>query len=142
MPYVTQEQLEDRYGARALVALTDRGEAATGLVDVDTVNRALADTDAVIDGHIAGRYALPVAEVPPLLTEIAGAIAFYKLHPHEPDAKVVRDHEQALADLRRIADGKVRLPIAGRPAQPTGGSGARLTDRPRPMTGDGLKGYI
>src|SRR5690606_6605607 len=44
-----------------LVALTDRAEVATGEIDQDVVDRALADTDAMIDGYIAARYALPLA---------------------------------------------------------------------------------
>ena len=33
-----------------------------------TVDRAIADTDAVIDGYLAKRYALPLTPAQPLVT--------------------------------------------------------------------------
>lgn len=142
MSYVTLTQLADRYGERMLVRLTDRGEVSTGQIDMDVTDRALADTDAVIDGHVAARYALPMARIPALLTDVAAAVAIYKLHTHDPDAKITRDHEAAMATLRQIARGEVRLDVEGTAPAGTGGSGARTTDRDRPMTASTLKGYV
>ncbi|MGB3407089.1 MAG: DUF1320 domain-containing protein [Jannaschia sp.] len=142
MPYVTLEQLEDRYGTSMLVALTDRGAVASGTVDPDTVARVLTDTDAVIDGHISARYVVPVVGTDTLLTDIAGAIAIYKLHRHEPDEKVTRDYKDALASLVSIARGQVRLSIEGVVPAETGGTGAQFVDRERPFTAKNLKGLI
>ena len=142
MSYVTLAQLEDRFGTRTLVKLTDRGDIPTDVIDPDVIARALADTDAVIDGHVAARYALPMAAMPELLTDVAAALAIYKLHVYEPDPKIVRDRDGALATLRAIARGDIRLEVEGRSAPGTGGSGARVTDRERPMTAENLKGFI
>ncbi|MEL6587600.1 MAG: DUF1320 domain-containing protein, partial [Pseudomonadota bacterium] len=116
----------------------------SGMVDPDVIERALADTDSLVNGYISARYALPIAPdaVPPLLTDVAGAIAIYKLHTYDPDPKIIRDYEMALAMLRKISEGSMRLSIAGVAAEDTGGSGARLTDRERPLTNDNLKGFI
>lgn len=142
MTYATQDDLTERYGEPMLVQLSDRADVPTGLVDATVVARALADTDAVIDGYLEGRYALPVTDVPPLLTEIGQAIAIYKLHVFQPDQKIEDEYKEAMRMLREIADGRVTLTIAGKPAAGTGGSGARITDRERPLTEANLKGFI
>lgn len=142
MTYATLQNLTDRYGARTLVALSDRGEVATGVVDADVVARALADTDAQIDGYLATRYALPLAQVPALVADLAQAIAIWKLHPYDPDAKIRRDYDDALRALRDIAEGRIRLDLAGSEPEGSGAGGVTITDRERPLSADNLKGFI
>ncbi len=142
MPYATLQQLTDRFGARMLVELTDRGELATGVIDQAAVDRALADADAAIDARLLGRYRLPLAVVPALLVDLALAVAIYKLHAHSPDPKIRLDYEDALRTLAGIATGAVRLDIQGVEPATTGGGGARVTDRERPFSADTMKGFI
>lgn len=142
MPYVTLAQLIERYGEPALIALTDRGEIATGVVNEASVNRAIADADALIDGYLVRKYALPLAEAQPLLVKIAGSLVFYDLHTFQPDEKIVNEQKLALAMLRDIANGTVALTVAGLEADNTAGSGARITDRDRQLTQDNMTGFI
>lgn len=142
MPYATQQQLIDRFGSQMLINLTDRGPTPTGAIVGAVVARVLADADAEIDGYLAGRYALPMAEVPPMITNLALIIAIYNLHTFEPDPKIIRDYEQAMKRLREISNGTVMIPAAGLEPERVEGSGARLTDRERPMTAENLKGFI
>ncbi len=143
MTYATLAHLTDRFGADMLIALTDRAQPATGAIDAVVVDRALADADAVIDGYIGGRYVLPLAEVPPLLADIARSIAIWKLHTHRPDDKIAEDYKDALRLLRDISDGKITLSVASQTAPATvEGSGARLTDRERPLTAENMVGFI
>lgn len=143
MTYSTLEHLTQRFGAAMLIGLTDRAEPATGLLDEAVVARALADVDAIVDGYIGGRYVLPLTEVPPLISDIARSIAIWKLHPYKPDDKIAEDYRDALRSLRDISDGKITLNVASNTAPATvEGSGARLTDRERPLTAENLKGFI
>lgn len=142
MPYTSQAQLSDRYGDQLLIRLTDRGETATGSIDTVAIDRALADTDAAIDGYLAARYALPLSETPALIADLAQAIAIYKLHVYAPDPKIEADYKDAMRTLRDIGQGIVRLTVAGIAAEGTDESGARITDRDRPFTEDNLKGFI
>lgn len=118
MPYATQAELTDRYGAQRLIDLTDRVEPPAGTIDATVVDRALADTDALIDGYVGARYDLPLASVPALLRDLALAIAFHKLHLDMTPEKVAEDHREALRTLDRISKGSVKLDIAG--AEPAG----------------------
>ncbi len=125
-----------------LVALTDRADIPTGSIHMGVVDRALSDTDAMIDGYLAGRYALPLAAVPVMLTDIAQQIAIWKLHIAAPDPKIEADYKDALRQLRDISAGTIRLSLAGVEPAGTGGSGVVITDRERPLTADNLKGFI
>lgn len=142
MTYTTLAQLTDRYGEQMLVLLTDRADTATGLVDTGVIDRALADTDAMIDGFLQGRYVLPLAATPPLLSDIAQMIAIWKLHRHQPNDKIEKDYKEAVSLLDRIGKGSVRLPVDGVEPPASSTSGARITDRDRPLTAENLKGFI
>jgi phage gp36-like protein len=140
--YASLQKLIDRFGDVVLTDLTDRDETATGNINTDIVDRALTDTDAVINGYLATRYALPISETPVLVVDLALSIAIYKLHVFAPDPKIEEEYKQALRTLRDISTGAMRLEIAGVEPGQTGGSGAKITDRERPMTADNLKGFI
>lgn len=145
MSYATLDQLRDRYGEALLVGLTDRGVNALGAIDQAVIDRALADTDAVIDARISGRYKIDAvrAALPPILVDIALCIAIWKLHRHEPSPKIKDDYADAIRQLAALADGSARLPLPdGDEPAGSGSTGARVTDRERPLTEQTLKGYI
>lgn len=142
MTYVTQAQLTDRFGEQMLIALTDRGPDALGVVDTAVVARALADTDAAIDGYLARRYALPLSVTQPLLTDVAGAVTIYKLHLYEAPPKIEADYKAAIRALEQIASGMITLTAAGVEAPSTGTTGAQVTDRDRPFTAETMTGFI
>lgn len=142
MPYATLADLSARFGDRMLVALTDRGDVATGAIDTSVVDRALADTDAMIDGYLAGRYALPLAAVPTILTDLAQQIAIWKLHVAAADPKIEADYKDAMRALRDIAAGTITLSVAGVTPAGSGSSGARVAAGDPLLTADTLKGFI
>jgi phage gp36-like protein len=142
--YATQAQLIDRYGEAMLIDLTDRGDPPSGEIDVDVVSRALADADAAIDGYLAGRYQAPLsAPPPPAVTDLALAIAIYKLHRNVASDKIRNDYTDALKMLRDISAGVASLAGVDGAAPPgSGASGVRTNQPTRPMTADTMKGFI
>lgn len=142
MPYVTQAQLIDRFGEEMLIALTDRGPDAFGVIDADVILRGLAETDALIDGYLSGRYALPLSTTETLLVGVAGSIAIYNLHRYEAPEKVQADYKMAIRTLEQLSSGTIKLTAAGVEAPSTGTTGVQITDRERPFTEDNLKGFI
>ncbi|MBP0483944.1 gp436 family protein [Sagittula salina] len=142
MPYTSQADLEERYGTGLLVELTDRGAMATGAINAATVARAIADTEALMDGYLAGRYRLPFTEVPDPLPALARAITFYTLHVYAPDEKIAQDYKDAMQTLREIQKGVVQLDADGVTPPGTGSSGAQVTDRDRDFTAETMKGFI
>lgn len=117
--YATAQDLESRLGGvDELAALADRN--GDGLADAALVARALADADAEIDSYLAGRYALPLAVVPPVLSRLACDVAVYRL-ASEAGSGLTEErrtrYEDAVAWLRRAADGQVSLGLPETPPQ-------------------------
>tara|TARA_R110000868_G_scaffold230335_6_gene483492 strand:+ start:10284 stop:10712 length:429 start_codon:yes stop_codon:yes gene_type:complete len=142
MPYASLALLTARFGAQTLIQLTDRAEVPTGQIDMAVVDRALADTDAVINAYATVRYKLPLDPVPEMVTDLALTIAIYKLHVYAPDPKIKDDYEQALATLRDIAKGAIKLDAAGIEPTSSGAEGVQFIDRERPLSPETMTGFI
>lgn len=140
MSYVTPAQLTDRFGEQMLIALTDRGVDSLGVIDSDVINRALAETDALIDGYLTGRYALPLSGTETLLVGVAGAITIYNLHRFEAPEKVAADYKAAIRTLEQLSTGMIKLSASGVEAPSTGTTGVQTNDRERPFTEENLRG--
>jgi phage gp36-like protein len=143
MAYCTLQQLIDKYGQAMLIQLTDRADVPADAIDTAIVNAAIADADAVINEHIAQRYAVPVAGSPASLADIAKKIAIYNLHVSEPEAKIVADYKDCMTRLAAVAAGKITLTdVAGIEAAPKDGNGVEFTDRERDFTPETMKGFV
>ena len=143
MTYVTQNQLVDRYGDLMLRQLTDRATPPAGVIDATVVTRAITDADALIDGYMAGRYRLPLADVPALLIPVASAIAIYLLHGQGSTEKIRLDYQDAIKSLYSISMGTVRLDVAGVEPTANSSSGVSQTNSPsRPLSSGTMPGLI
>jgi len=103
MPYATQADLVARHGAEELLQLTDRDNI--GVIDATVVAAALADADAVIDGYLARRYALPITPASALLARVACDLARYTLHGKSAADSVRAAYTDAMKVLRDLSEG-------------------------------------
>jgi len=111
MTYATLSDMAAAFGDRELIELTDRTGSAT--VDSALVQRAIDEAGDEIDGHLRGRYALPVAApIPPLLTRIACDLARYALAAERATEEMQARAAAARKLLAAIAEGRMRLGIA------------------------------
>ena len=126
-----------------LIALTDRADLPAGAVDGAVVTRGIAGADAMIDGYLGGRHALPLAATPALISNLSQVITLWILHLSEPEAKVKADYDAAMRSLRDIAQGVIRIAdAAGIEPGSSGASGVQIVDRARPFTEANMKGFI
>lgn len=107
MPYATQQDLVDRFGAEELIQLTDRTNA--NAIDATVVARALADADAKIDSYVASRYALPLPSPQPALLPVACALARHSLYGNRENEAVQTAYRDAVRFLEAVAAGKAQL---------------------------------
>lgn len=146
MAYCTLQELTDRYSQRMLVEISDRADAPTGMVDTDLIDRAIADGDALIDGYLKVRYRLPLAigpgGVPRLVKDLSLRISIYYAHAHVAADKIRCDYEEALATLKHISQGLIRLDLDGVEPEASGASEVRTNNPERPFTAATMKGYI
>lgn len=142
MPYCTLQELTDRYSERMLLDISDRGDAPAEEVDQTLVDRAIADADALIDGYLKVRYALPLASVPRLVKDLSLRISIYYAHAHVAAGKIKDDYEAALKTLREISAGTIRLDLDGAEPAASGASEVRTNNPERPLSTATMKGYI
>jgi phage gp36-like protein len=140
--YCTQIQLEARYGTALLTEISDRADAPTGTIDAALITRAITDATALIDGYLAGRYALPLATIPALVTDLAQRIAIYYAHSNVASEKIGKDYEAALRQLKDIASGLIKLDAGGAEPAGSGASEVRTNEPERPLSAATMKGFV
>lgn len=118
MAYAALADLIGRFGETELGQVADTD--GTGEIDRALVDRALGDADAEIDAALVGRYTLPIAPVPELLTRIACDLARESLYADQ-STKVVEDRAKRARELlAQIAKGVMRLGAEAAPAEESG----------------------
>ncbi|MDP2786609.1 MAG: DUF1320 domain-containing protein [Pseudomonadota bacterium] len=140
MTYATLTTLNAQFGAREVVALTDRD--MDGVPDQAVLDDALAAADSLIDSYIGRRYALPLADVPKLLVTLAGTLVRYQLSgAGVTETDPTRDrYRDAIKLLEAIRDGNIHLgpdPAGDQPAQ---ASAIRVTGGNRKFVAGTLDG--
>lgn len=117
MAYCSLDDLIARAGAAEILQIADRD--LDGTADPAVVSAAIDQAGTLIDGYVAARHAVPLAPVPALVQGIAVAIARYTLHRDGAPDYVVRDWNQAIAQLKDIQAGRLTIAgAAGLPAPP------------------------
>lgn len=133
--YLTAQEFIDRFSEREAVMLS--AQPGSNTVDTNRLERGLADASAVVDGHLARRFAVPLLDAatllpvqPEVIKRLTGDIARYLLtgtHVLETEAIRTR-YKDAMALLAQIAEGKMtvspELAMASSPSAPAGGSTA------------------
>lgn len=137
--YLTVESYLMRFGEGEAVRLTD--QAGAGLVDEAAIDRAILDIEALIDGYLAGRYALPLDGAPPVLAQIAADLVRERLHGIASPDIVQRRGDAARAQLRDIAAGRLVLPGVAAQASGTMAAPQSVLGANRPFSDGALEGF-
>lgn len=139
MTYTTQQDMVDRFGQVELLQLTDRDN--TGSIDTTVLNRALEDADTEINGHLEGRYTLPLVRTPAILVTYACDIARYRLYDDRATEQVTKRYDTAMKFLRLVAEGRLSLGLddQGEATAPAGGPSHASEERV--FTRDSLYDY-
>jgi len=109
MPYATAQDMTERFGVQEMIQLTDIAVPRLGAVNTLTLDRALGDASAEIDGYLVGRVTLPLAAPPALCRVYCCDIARYRLMSVRADDRAKAAYDAAIAWLKRIADGTISL---------------------------------
>lgn len=102
--YATEADLVARFGEEI-------GNLKLMVSNPAFVDDAIQDATEEINGHIGGRYPLPLPNVPSNLKRMACDIARYRLYFQQPTEEVRQRYEDAIAFLKRVADNKAHLQI-------------------------------
>lgn len=119
MRYITRDDLAAAVGMTELVQLSNDQMSHYGSSeqpDRAVVDRAIVYAAELIDGHISGRYTLPLEPVPGILPQLATDIARFWLHQRRVNGAdfpkpVQAAYDNALKMLAAVRDGKIHLGI-------------------------------
>ncbi|MEJ1358344.1 MAG: DUF1320 domain-containing protein [Candidatus Sedimenticola sp. (ex Thyasira tokunagai)] len=117
MAYCTQQNLIDRYGEIELIQLSDHD--GVGEIDTDVLDRAISDAEGEIDGHLGGRFQLPISPLPKSLQRIACDIARYYLYDDNATEQVTKRYNDAVKFLQGVAKGTINIGIASSGDKPS-----------------------
>lgn len=141
MGYATQQDMVDRFGETELVQLTNRDNPAATTINATVIGKALADADAQIDGYL-GRYTLPLAIVPPMLTRHACDIARYHLYDERATEQAQKRYDDAIAYLKDVAKGDILLGPTTAGETPAPADGAQVESADSVFRRDRSTGFI
>ena len=111
MAYATQADMVSRFGTDQLVEITDRADPPTGAIDATALGGALDDAESEIDSYIMGRYTLPLANPPQVLTRLACDMARYYLAADRVTGIITQRYSDAVKFLQAVAAGRASLGI-------------------------------
>lgn len=140
MAYSTVDDLKKKIPEATLIQLTDT--TSSGVIDNATVERAIRDSDAMIDAYVSRVYQTPLAPVPMVIADLSATIAIANLHRFrsldEPAWSGAFD--SAVLLLSKVSEGVVTL--EGAVTEPAASSNAAATfeSADRRFSRDLLKG--
>lgn len=141
MTYATQQNMIDRFGEDELIQRTDR--AGLGVIDATVINRALGDADATINGYLAARYTLPLANpMPEILERLACDIARYALFDDQVIETVEKRYKDAIAYLRDVSTGKAELGLSDTSNKPASTATAKMSSTAPVFRREDSRGFI
>lgn len=138
MAYATQEDIKDRYGEDLLYRIADRDNDS--IIDTKAVTRALSDAGNDIDSYVGVVAELPLKTVPPVLTRVCVDIAVYYLAGDRVTEEQSKRHDDAIAMLKRISEGKAKLDLPTE-KQPEDMQGSAVSARQKIFDADTLDRY-
>lgn len=107
MAYCVAEDIVLRQPEIDLVKLTD--DDGLGQVNAGVLEGAIADADAVIDGHLRGRLEVPISPVPDLLRRLSVDLTLHFLHQRRGLDTYKQRYEDARELLKEIRAGSLVL---------------------------------
>ncbi len=107
--YASVTDMEARFGASELLQLTDCLEEALTDDAFASVETALVDATASMNGYIRVRHALPLKETTPILKRAACDIARFYLYKDCVPEGVKSQYEEAIKLLKDISKGIIKL---------------------------------
>jgi phage gp36-like protein len=123
MPYVTSQQLVDRFGLDELIQVSNPTDPTATAINDTRVANAVADISALIDAKLGARYAVPLTSVPLVLQNIACDLVRARLYDDRIPDRIADREKAALKLLDDIAAGNLTLGLdaAAQPTAPSDG---------------------
>lgn len=105
MTYVTNQQLQDRFGQKEILQIA--GDGIT--LDTPKVDTARSGAYNLINSHLGTKYVLPLTVTVPILQDCEADIARYYLYDDNPTVHVKERFDYWTIWLADVAKGRIQL---------------------------------
>lgn len=139
MPYATQQDYENRFGADELIQLTDK--EGVGAFNADTFAQAQLDGDAEIDAWLHGRYVIPLTTIPTVLVRVACDLYRYYLHGSQVPEQIDKRYASQISFLKALSRGDVNLNLDTNATPAAAPDEVRVTAPDRTFSRESLRDY-
>ncbi len=139
MLYASQDSLIKRYGFDFLLGLA---RVDGDRLDTIKVAEALEDASYTIDSYLAGRYTLPLKNVPAVLERHCCYIARYFLEKNFATEQARRDYEDTIKFLEKVANGAVSLGLSEAEEVPESNNSATIESGGSVWAREKSRGFI
>lgn len=106
-PMLSIGEFAERYGLDEVVRMTDA--TGDGRIGKALLVSALVDAQALVEAHVAARYALPIDPVPTVLKMAIADLARARLYPGQAPEGVASAGKAAMRMLERIQSGAMLI---------------------------------
>ena len=142
--YIDRQGLEERFGVDEITDLLDddRNDSESA-EESATLTAAIADASNLIDGYLGSRYTLPLSFAPDIVISWCADIVRFRLWDEKAPEEVRRRYDDALAQLKLVAQGLIKLPPGsdGQGPETSSANGIDGFSACRIFTMDTLKGF-
>ncbi|WP_336973424.1 phage protein Gp36 family protein [Sphingobium aromaticiconvertens] len=135
-PYLSIAEFVERFTLQEVVRMAD--PVGHGRIDRGLLVGALINAQAVADAHVAGRYTVPLVDVPFIIKKIVGDLARAELQPNGDGVEA--QLKASMRMLERIQTGAMPIPVATPPAEAASDTPILIAPGRRAYP-DGLAGY-
>ena len=109
MPYVTQIDLENRFGTEEVLVSNDLD--GDGIIDTDVLNARIADVEAIINHYLSQQYAIPLSSVPAIIVKIACDLVRERFYVDiDPPETAMKNASNSRKMLKDYGTGQIGLP--------------------------------
>lgn len=117
MSYCTAADFQSIFGFQETVELTNLERPDAIAVDAPTLQQALDNASAFIDGYLQNRVTLPITDAPKILVQCCADIARYRLDRNRVREDIRQRYEDWIFWLKDVSKGVVNLGLSsGDPA--------------------------
>ncbi len=98
-------------------------------VDTDVLDAHIEQAEALVEGYIASRYAVPLSTVPVVVKNLAARLVRYSLMTMgggAPEAWLVEDRKEVLQALRDLREGKLDIGLTALGGDPAASPPTRI----------------
>lgn len=105
--YANKSTIIKRFGDKDLIELTDKN--ATGEINLDSLNNAIKDADAIVNSALQKQFETPINPTPHIIEMIANDIAFSRLFTRNRPEIINTMLSEALEKLEQISKGEISI---------------------------------